>query len=73
MNKIITLSVIVLALGLSGCDKKQQAATPVQTPAVTAQVAAPQVAEPMMNEQVQPIDQEAAPMNAETAVPSSKE
>lgn len=45
MNKMIALSIIVLALGVSACNK-QQAAAPMQTPAVTEQVATPAASEP---------------------------
>ena len=36
MNKMLALTMVILALGISGCDKKQQAAAPAAAPVVAA-------------------------------------
>ena len=70
MKKIIFLSIILLAIVLSGCEKKQKAETPAQAPAAVEQSAAPGASEqaaPAEAEQAAPAEGEAAPAEGEAA------
>ena len=46
MKKMMTLAIIMMVVGMTACNKNQEAAAPAQTPAVTEQVATPAASEP---------------------------
>ena len=64
MKKIIALSVIALALGLSACDKKEQAAAPAPAVDAAAAPAADAAAAPAADAAAAPAADAAAPAAA---------
>ncbi|MDH5572958.1 MAG: hypothetical protein OEY89_14435 [Gammaproteobacteria bacterium] len=71
MNKIFAFSLILLALGLGACDKKEQAAAPAEAPAVTQMAPAADVAEPTADSTVEPVAETAEPVSGNAAEPAA--